>query len=334
MCVCGEMGDDDAPKKRRSLGATGGHLKHVKTSSRDYSLTFHDVTPLRRVLECFSPFVTHTLFRVTRSTERDDRFLLEARGEDHSHTCIVSARLLIDELTAANDDKASLDGAVFVLDTGDMLSTMRGPAATSGALVLQCYPEIPKVLVGLYNTENMAFDSDSILDTFDDPYASPPPPIVYNEYLLEIDTCCLRDFVNRANGARAEFIRITLYLKEIAAQTYCYMELTSKGSYLTRSWFCNEITRHEDGSAIVRAAEDANFDKFDFEDGEAPQYDHAFQLKKIEAFVKGVSARMIVARLKRDEAMLLSHPLAGSADEEQHLRFLIAYRHVDESEDD
>jgi hypothetical protein len=96
------------PGKRSGCFALGGQ-KVLKRSDDDLKLVLLDVHPFRRVLESYATIAQHTCFKVVRGEK--DRWLLEARGEDHSHTCIVSARLLIDKVERADGDEAKIVGA-------------------------------------------------------------------------------------------------------------------------------------------------------------------------------------------------------------------------------
>lgn len=318
----------DGSRKRSATDLSVGRHKHVKTSQDDFQLVLLDVTSFRRVLECYATIAVHTCFKIVRM---QDRWLLEARGEDHSHTCIVSARMLVDKVVRDGGDENGVDGATFVLDTNDALSTIRGSTGANLHLCIEAYPAVCKVVLGLYNPESRAHGSHSLLDCYVDPATQPPPQIFYDEFILEIEVACLREFVNRANWAKAERMRITLYTQEIAAKTYSLLEFTTvKANFEFRMWFSRETSKHDDGSIVVRAAEDADFEAFVVNEETRPVYDHIFNIKRIEAFVKGVAARFVVARLKNKEALLLEHQLAGSADEEQNLRFLIAHCRDDE----
>ena len=318
------------PGKRLGSFALGGQ-KALKRSDDDFKLVLLDVHPFRRVLESYATITQHTCFKVVRGGEKD-RWLLEARGEDHSHTCIVSARLLIDKVERADGDAAKIEGASFVLDTNDALATIRG-TMVSQQLHIDALPSICKVLLGLYNPDSKAHGSLSVLDCYVDPVTQPPPNILYDEFLLDIEVQCLKEFLSRGGWAKAEYMRITLYTQEIASKTYSLLEFsTMKGTFEHRMWFSRETSKHEDGSIVVRAAEDADFESFSVGEDLKPVYDHCFQIKRIEAFVKGIAARFVVARLKKDEALLLEQHLAGSTDDEQHLRFLIALSRHDDDE--
>lgn len=321
--------EEPASKKRAGAPLSVGDPKSIRRSENDFCLTFLDATSFRRVLECYSSIANHTCFKVVKSGER---WLLEARGEDHSHTCIVAARMLIDQVQHSSGDEEKAQNASFVLDTNDALSTIRGAANVLHQLNIEALPAVGKIVLGLYNPDSRAHGSHSVLDCYVDPATQPPPTILYDEFILEIEVVCLKEFLARANWSKAERIRITLYTQEIASKTYSLVEFsTVKGSFTHRMWFAKETSKHDDGSLIVRAVEDADFENFAVDEEMRPVYDHIFNLKRIEAFVKGISARFVVARLKRNEALLLEHHLAAS-DDEQNLRFLIAHCRDDDDE--
>lgn len=325
------MSTDDHGKKRAGGELAVSTYKHMKQSPDDFKLVMLDATSFRRVLESYQSIAHHTSFKVVRSGER---WLLEARGEDHSHTCIVAARILIDKVMRHDGDECKVADCTFVLDTNDALATIRGVNNMSTHLYVEAFPNMCKVVLGLYNPESRAHGSQSMLDCYVDPATQPPPNILYDEFILEIEVTCLKEFLSRSSWAKAERMKITLYTQEIASKIFSLIEFeTVKANFNHRMWFSRETSRHEDGSIVVRAAEDADFEAFVVDENTAPVYEHQFNIKRIEAFVKGISARFIVARLKKNEALLLEHHLAGSADEEQNLRFLIAHCRADEDED-
>ena len=47
-------------------------------------------------------------------------------------------------------------------------------------------------------------------------------------------------------------------------------------------------------------------------------------IEKIDAFVKNIPVRMIVAKLKNGMPLMLTHHLGSGEDEESHVRFLVA----------
>ena len=97
------MSTTDQAKKRAGGELAVATYKHIKQSPDDFKLVMLDATSFRRVLESYQSITHHTSFKVVKSGER---WLLEARGEDHSHTCIVAARILIDDEDEQEDKDA------------------------------------------------------------------------------------------------------------------------------------------------------------------------------------------------------------------------------------
>lgn len=299
-------------------------------ASPDWVITFEDATSLRLIVEAVSNVMTRVTFKIKK--KGDNLFFLHVDGADVGLTCCVSARLQLDHVEWHVDenegDNVEFD---FCVECKHVLTAI-APSSTGGSLKLQGCSQNATVTVTLQDPEQASHQDVSELSTFVDSDTNFSLSPLKFDTLLEMDLSKLREIIKKGRQCHAEILRISVFVNDKGSKKYSLVIFTVKGdNQKHRQKFCHEISHHEDGSMIVRAAADGETDMFDTLMA-TPLFDHGFPLDKLESFIKNLPTRMMLAKIKSGLPIMLSHNLKGVNDQTQHIRFLVASTNEDVEE--
>lgn len=295
-------------------------------STPEWAITFDDTVSLRCIVESAAAVMSRVIFRVAKI---DGSFSLMVDGADMGFTCCVSARLQLDKVSFPGGANG-LSEFTFCIDCKQVLYSIDIPSFAHGCLTMEGHTSSATVHLIMADPSQKTSEVCSVLKTFVD--GPPPQSLCALDYkmMLEIDVPRLREIVKMARKARAEHLSICIYTRVIGCQERSLVIFAVQGESDHEEIFFNEMTRHEDGSLIVRASPDGLDEQpCDMQENECV-FEGVFQIEKIDAFVKNIPVRTIDARVQSGMPLMLTHKLAAGDDEQSHVRFLVAPRGVDE----
>ena len=304
--------------------ATTGTRKRGR-STPDWIITFDDTVSLRCVVESTAAVMSRVIFKVEKI---GSFFFLMVDGADVGFTCCVSARLQLEKVTFATPG-SELSEFTFCVDCKQMLYSIDNPSCSHGCLIMEGHTSNATVHLIMSDPDQRNTEDCSELSTYVDGNAPQSLCSLDFEMMLEIDLTKLREMVKKARKAHAEHLHIRIFTKTIGAKERSLVIFSVKGDTTHEQKYCNEMTKHEDGSLIVRVAADGPNEEL-FETENESVFDGIFPIEKIDAFVKNIPVRMIVAKVQNGMPLMLTHNLGTGDDDRSHVRFLVAPKNDDE----
>jgi hypothetical protein len=295
-------------------------------STPDWTITFDDTVSLRCVVESAAAVMSRVIFKVQKAGQF---YFLMVDGADVGFTCCVSARLQLEKVSFSTPGSETSE-FTFCVDCKQMLYSIDNPSCSHGCLTMEGHTSNATIHLIMSDPDQRNSEDCSELSTFVD--GDPPQSLCSLDFkmMLEIDLTKLREMVKKARKAHAEHLHIRIFAKTSGSKERSLVIFAVKGESKHEQKFCNEMTKHEDGSLIVRAAADGlNEELFDTEEDESV-FEGIFPIEKIDAFVKNIPVRMIVAKVQNGMPLMLTHNLGAGEDEESHVRFLVAPKNDDE----
>lgn len=290
----------------------------------EWSIRMDDASGLRSILDAVSAVTQRVIFRVMKN-EESGNYQLKFDGADVGMTCCVSARLQIDNvvLHVPQDD----DQFVFCVDCKQMHLALDNPSCSHGSLLLQYFTD-GTIHCRMQDPEQPSHADCSKLNTFVD--GSEPIKLNDLEFdmKLEIDLSKLREMVKKATKCHSEHLRIQIFLRKGNGPNQQSLVVFSvKGDAYFCQQFCHETSRDDDGSLRVRAVADGETNII--EDAVDPEYEAVFPVEKMNAFIRVLPCRMIVATIKQGMPLMMTYRLGGgiassAATDESSVKFLIA----------
>lgn len=197
-------------------------------------------------------------------------------------------------------------------------------------IVIEGLVDSADVCVRLQNPENGSSEEKTTMRTMVD---VPPPDALETltfDLCMEVDLATVREALKHAKKLGAELLRITVHLHTVRNDAQLSVVTLSVASdRATKEYrMCNETTRTDDGSLVVRAVADGNDPLIDAE--VAPAFDRAFPVDKVEAFVRHLPTRVVEARLRDDMPLMLNHLLGSVDDAASYIRFFIGSKIEDD----
>jgi len=292
----------------------------------EWSITFDDTQSLRCIVESAAAVMSKVIFKVKKVGEY---YFLMVDGADCGYTCCVSARLQLQNVRFA---ASHVDEFSFCVDCKQMSYSIDNPSCSHGFCRMEGYTHNATIGLIMCDPDNDNSQDLSILKTFVD--SDPPSGLCSLSFdtMLEIDLAKLKDIVKKSRKAHAEHLQITIYTKTAGATEQSIVVFAIDGDTDHKQVFCNETTKHYDGSLIVRAAASSTDQKHSMVkcDEATKVFDGSFPIEKIDAFVRNIPVRMVVAKVQNGMPLMLTHPLGDGEDEESHVRFLVASKNDDE----
>lgn len=292
--------------------------------SADWTITFDDPSSLRCIVESSAAVMQRVIFKVKKIGAS---YFLMVDGNDPGFTCCISARLQLHRVEFA-DPHADISEFTFCVDSKQILYSIDNPSCSHGSLVMEGHTSDATIHLRMRDPDQLSHEDFSRLSTFvDGDTQSPTVDNITFNMILEIDLTKLKEMVKKARKAHAEHLRISVFTKRNGSKEQSLVIFSVKGDSEHQQKFCNEMTRDEDGSVIVRAVVDGNEELFDTQDSAV--FEGIFPIEKIDAFVKNLQVRMLVAKVENNMPLMLTHNLAPEGDD-SHVRFLVAPKTEDD----
>lgn len=305
------MTSNESPKRMRLSSSS----KSVTSDpNAEWAIEFEDVASLRAVVDAAAAIeLKRVMFKVALVS---GNYFLMLDGRDHGNTCFVSARLKLDNVWIKDDSQ----DFTFCVESSHLLYSIDNPSMAHGTLLLTGVGD--GVNVTLHDTDPN-YDEESKLPTFVDSDDMPEVETLDFDTQLEMDVPKLQNIFKKAQKFKAEHMRIRIFLEKKGMKHCSLVIFSIEGEAYHSQKFYHETSRHEDGSLIVHASPAAGDDKFEFSD-KTPVYNHKFIISYVDAFIKKLPSRKVIARVQQGMPLLLYHNLGGDIDESSNVRFLLA----------
>ena len=302
-----------------------------RSRTPDWTIRFEDKETLQRIVNSVLNVVERTTFKVERVK---NIFFLKVDTQDVSGFVYVSVRYKLDSCVDLVGEEQEQEGIRFCVDCRHFSSILVN-APAHHVIWLEGHEQeaAPKVIVRTKDVDQPTHATVSELDTFIDAPVTVLRGLEF-DMNLELDLFVFKNLLKVANNARAETLRIRIFVEEGSssrANPTSYVTFTVHGDWKHTQVFCHEVVKGEDGSMVVRAAPDGAVQEDDDggreameEEGKEAAYEAVFPLEKISGFVKLISTRMLVAKLKPGKPMMFHHVLGGSVADQSHIKFLVA----------
>lgn len=301
---------------------TAATLKRKRTPN--WSIQFDDATALKSVIEACAAVMQRIIVKVSRNEA--GVFFLSVDGADVGYTCCVSARLQLGVVRMASD----VDTFRFCVDCKQILYSIESPSSAHGMLTMESYVNDTSVYLLMTDPDQPSHVETSKLSTFVD--GDPPVMLSVLDFkiVIEVDLTKLREMIKKARKAHAEHLGISVLYRDADAVATTTFSLSGDTEHA--QIFSNDTSTKEDGSRLVRAIADGKTEPLcvDSEDVEL-LHDGKYPVDKIDAFVKTVPSRVVVAKVMKGMPLMFTHSLGASEDDSSHVRFLVASTSEDDS---
>ena len=295
--------------------------KRKRSDSRNWRLLIPDASSLRTVVEAVTTVIPRVVFRVVPCGEGSYAVCVD--GRDPGYTCCVSAKIVVDEMQFG-DDGATEDRQVsFCLDCKQVLYSIESPSCSHVSLTVASLVEESKVSLSWCDPEHPAHQENSKLSVFVDEEVDELKDMDF-EFTINIILVKLREMLRKAPKARAEHVRFRLYVDPTAAVAAprSVFEISISGETEHCQRFCQLLVRDDDNSFSVHTSHESSVEAFDHEDFDLA-FEGVYPVEKLNAFVKVVPTRTLVARAKNHMPLLLTLKL-GPVDDASQVHFLVA----------
>lgn len=317
---------------------TGGSPPSKRMCTSDppapaWELVFEDVTALRGTVEAVSSVMQQVLFRVKRPTP-DAPYMLFFDGADPGMSCVVSARLHIDDVRV-NHALLEGDEFSFCLASRQLLTAIESSASHGTLKISQADADDARITVE-YTFPDQANWDQAVLDTYVHTQDAIEMDDLDMDITLEIQVPNLRQIIKKARKSHAERLTIRVYLSddgddETQTRSYTIFEVKGHGQHQHHIPIITKRT--DDGSITCMAVdpkEGRRVVRMAFQDC-TPNFEGTFMVDKIETFTKILSVPKIKAKLSNGMPLLLTYELGGgipgvsvnSSSAQAMLRFLL-----------
>lgn len=304
------MQDDTVMKKQR-----------VRPTA-EWSLLLEDASGLRSILDAVQAITQRVFFRITKVA---DTYMLMFDGADVGMTCCVSARLRIDNVFIHRTEGAEEGEFTFCVDCKQLKIALNNPSCAHGCFKIEYYSDAT-IHCRMQDPEQLSHEDCSVLDT----YVDVKTPIELDDMefdtKIEIDLSKMREMIKKARDTHSEHMRIRIFLRTDGSRQFSLVMFSVKGDAYHCQKFAHETSRDEDGSLRVRAVADGDASMFEDDDG--AEYEAMFPVEKLEAFIKVLPCRMIVATVQQSMPLMMTYTLGGGIAtgeaNNSSVRFLIA----------
>lgn len=294
-----------------------------KERTPTWSVVFEDASALRAVVDSVATVMSRVNFKVAR--KEDGKYFLEVDSADMGFMCCVSARLLLDKVEFPGGEPE--EEFTFCLDCKHVSSAIDNPSCAHLALIMEGFNNESKLRLTMMEPDSHTYEACSEVPLYNEDEPVSLQDLDF-DMLLELDLPLLREMIKKARKAHTEHLKVRVYLEERGTRRLSMVVFTVDGDFLHEQRFCHETARDDDGSTVVRAAQDGTHRLLDT-DALSPAFEASFPAEKIEAFVKNLSCRMLVGKVKNGMPLMLTYPLGGANDDRSRILFLVAPVHED-----
>lgn len=282
----------------------------------DWTLTFIETTALRNVVEAAAAVMQRVTFKVAKV---GSCYFLMVDGADVGYTCCVSARLQLHKVEFVAEE---LDEFTFCVDCKQILYSIETPSASHCSLVVEGRVEDASICIRLLNPDVKSHEDASRLSTYVDADETCSLASIDFKINIEIDLVKLKEIIKKGRRARAEFLGIKIHNCVLRGKELSLVVFQVAGDTEHEMFFMHESPTDEDGSRVVRAVADG--DEPLMEEVEDAVFDAKYPIEKIDAFVRTLSTRMVMAKVMEGMPLMLTHNLGPTDEESSYIRFLIA----------
>ena len=287
----------------------------------EWSIQLDDASGLRSILDAVQAITQRVFFRVAKVEES---YMLMFDGADVGMTCCVSARLHLDNVVVHIPDNGLDDEFTFCVDCKQLKIALNNPSCSHGSFSIE-YLSDATIHCRMQDPEQLSHEDCSQLDTYVDVKTPIELDDMKFDIKIEIDIPKLREMIKKARDTHSEHMRVKIYLRTDGSRQFSLIIFSVKGDAYHCQKFSHETSRDEDGSLRVRAVADGEINMFEEQD--KTEYEAVFPVDKLEAFVKILPCRMIVATVTQGMPLMMTHTLGGgitAAKNNSSVRFLIA----------
>lgn len=283
----------------------------------DWSIVFEDVSQLRAVVDACATVTPRVRFKVVR---RAEHHFLEVNSKDVGMTCCITARLALDNVhvkAGGNDEDFS-----FYVGCSAVSSALCVASCAHFALTMKGFINEAKIVLTMHDPEERTHEACTEVPLYDEEDHE-DSALISMEFnmMLEVEPALLREMIKMARKAHTENVRIRVHLQDVGSKKVSLVIFSIDGDFKHEQRFCHETARDDDGSTIVRAATDVKHKLLNVASTE-PAFEGVFPVEKIDAFLKPLACRMLVAKLNSNWPLLLHHKLSAS-NEESYIDFLV-----------
>ena len=298
--------------------------------SVEWTIMLDDSSGLRSVLDAVHAISQKVFFRVAK-IEDTGNYMLMFDGADVGMSCVVTARLHIDNVVFENP-KHDDEELSFCVDCKQLKIALNNPTCSHGSFSIQYYSDAT-IHCRMQDPDQLSHEDNSILNTYVDARDPVKLDDMKFDIKLEIDVVKLREMIKKARDSHAEQLRIQIYLRNDGLRQCSLVVFSVSGDSFHSQKFSHETAREEDGSLRVRAAADGEAPVWNGDDEKA-EYEAVFPVHLLEAFIKILPHRMVAAMVTPGKPLMISHTLGGgivsSTKSDSTVRFLIAPINEDE----
>jgi hypothetical protein len=285
-------------------------------------VSFPDCLGIRAVFEAMGAVLQRVTVRIV-PVQSPPGYVLMADGADLGMTCCASARLHIELERVRLKSAESIE---FCVDCKHVTTALDSGFCVHGGVLIEGHGD--RVVVRVRSAEGQTQDETSWLKTFVDNESTPEFTSI-EEHLglrIEIDIGRFRELIKKARKWHAELVRVRIQMHKEGANHTSLVRFSFEGDADYEQGFLNQVTRDEDGSLRVRAVGDS-CDEHDAArrlcERATVHFDAAFNVDRIESFLKNLPTRMLLADVGQGMPMMLKHDIGGGSGE-SCIRFLIA----------
>ena len=175
----------------------------------DWVIVFEDASALRLIVETVSAVMTRVMFKVKKRA--GGLYFLCVDGSDSGHTCCISARLQLENVTWNASD--SSDEFSFCVECKHVLTAV-DPSSSGGTLTIQGNSHNATVTFRLQDPEQPCHEDVSELSTFVDGEAEFKLTPMDFQTILEIDLSKMREIIKKARKSHAEILRVRIFVQD------------------------------------------------------------------------------------------------------------------------
>lgn len=284
-------------------------------------LRFQDVTSLKNVFEAAAAIESQVVFRVQNM---QDVFYLKVEGCDIVHTCGIFARILIDEVDGVFFSEDTVPELEFCIDCKYFLYAIDNPSCAHGTVTVQGNDNSSHVQVTVQDPDCPSSLDTSTLATMLE-HEDAMDGDFHFDFLLEVELVKMKETIRKARRFKAEHLRVSIYIEKVGAATRSLVVYSLEGETgnCHEQKFCHDVVMEQDGSQRTRAVSDGTMPILDTV-GKEPAFSDRYIVDKLDAFLKTVPGRVIIAKASKGIPLLFERSLNGSTEADSYIRFMIA----------
>ena len=288
-----------------------------------WTISLEDASTLRSAVVAVATVVARIKFEVSKN-KSGNGYVINFEGRDPAMTCVVLAKLCVDNVVFSKPEDAC-DDFCFCVDCTQLQVALDAPSCARGLLVMEGHADA-SIQLRIQDPEQRSHVERSVLNTYVIEHEERQQLNDLGfEIRIEMDVSRLREIIKKAHKIHAEHLRIQVYLRTVKAKQYSLVVFSIKGESYHCQCYLHEPSRDEDGSMRVRAVADGEDDWEEPDDD--PVFEGVYYRDKIDAFVKILPCRVVLAVVKQGMPLMMTHRLAGgmvATSDTSEIRFLIA----------